>query len=202
MYLPTHYAALFALILLLESGALFVYTLIGLLKANPLPYLLPGPPLPICQYANSGSPLTNIISGDQNGSNQQGLSQGLAQGEPVAPIRTVSVTTTSVSTATVTSISTVTSTLLQKMPDVAQLSSVLGALKPATSTTLSTSTISSTPSSSGAEAEETSAPENEGRSVVTVQSTKVIETTMSQATVKPSETVLVTSFVDAAPTPA
>lgn len=41
MWIPTHYVVLFVAILLLESAALFIYTLIGLLKQNPLPWIMP-----------------------------------------------------------------------------------------------------------------------------------------------------------------
>ncbi|KAI9661354.1 MAG: hypothetical protein M1831_003087 [Alyxoria varia] len=56
MYIPTHYVILFAAILLAESGVLFVYTLIGLVKNNPLPWAV-GPPqndAPLCQYDPHG----------------------------------------------------------------------------------------------------------------------------------------------------
>lgn len=51
MWVPTHYACLVIAILLLESTVLFIYTVIGLLKSNPLPWIMPGPmsPYGTCQ---------------------------------------------------------------------------------------------------------------------------------------------------------
>lgn len=93
MYLPTQYAiAVFGLILL-ESSTLFVYTVIGLLKANPIPFIIPGQPHSSCQYSGAS---------DLSGPNiPQGLQQ-YAPPEPLAPVvHTVSVTATTIFTTTV-----------------------------------------------------------------------------------------------------
>lgn len=49
MYVPSHYAALFAFFFLMQSTVIFVYTIIGLLKANPLPFIMPPAPFPMAQ---------------------------------------------------------------------------------------------------------------------------------------------------------
>lgn len=57
MYIPSHYVFLFVAIFLGESATIFVYTVIGLIKANPLPYFVPSnPDFPLCRYANNCRP--------------------------------------------------------------------------------------------------------------------------------------------------
>ncbi|KAI9720513.1 MAG: hypothetical protein M1828_005684 [Chrysothrix sp. TS-e1954] len=91
MWIPTHYVVLFIAILLAESTVLFVYTIIGLVKQNPMPFLFPpqAPEFPLCQYAPVlQSPTTN-----------QGLTS-VGDSKPLQPIldatRTAVVTSTSI----------------------------------------------------------------------------------------------------------
>ena len=103
MYLPTHYAFAIVFIILLESSALFIYTLIGLIKANPLPFLIPPQQLPICQYANPA--ITGSPDLDLGGNSVHGIQQ-------IAPaIRTIAVTSVATSTTVLISYMTATATM-------------------------------------------------------------------------------------------
>ena len=71
MWIPTHYVVLFVAILLLESAALFIYTLIGLLKQNPLPWVMP-PPQPDFSMCRDGRQGNGIARGGPQSENSNG----------------------------------------------------------------------------------------------------------------------------------
>jgi len=51
MWVPGHYIFLAAVMFIVESSIIFVYTTIGLMKANPMPFILPASVFPYqCQH--------------------------------------------------------------------------------------------------------------------------------------------------------
>lgn len=63
MFIPAHYVAVLVFLLLSEFGVIFIYTIIGLVKSNPLPWMMP-PSAPSPQACRCNSHEQQILRGE------------------------------------------------------------------------------------------------------------------------------------------
>lgn len=174
MFVPTQYAIALFFILLVESGALFIYTVIGLLKSNPLPFVFPPTPalqLNACQFSALSGPAggllqapvqitvthsslvtTTIFSTIVTQANGEISSANMPPGSPQASTLSVSMT------------STPETSILASIPPVTSSPTTSSTLS-TTLVTLSTATTAANPASQSAESTPTISQENSATKV-------------------------------------
>jgi len=87
MYIPSHYVFLFVAIFLGESATIFVYTVIGLIKANPLPYFVtPIPEFPLCRYISGQQPFLTRSPPDFEPEQPQVIQSNVGQFSPTVTV--------------------------------------------------------------------------------------------------------------------